>query len=156
MQFPRFAFYIKIVRLLFPSPDTLPAIPPSRPTKYGEGVVFLRYFRLSFSTHPLYNVVNIYLSGGNHKIMKIKITTRRCTDEVGRPHIFHYFLLAQPVDTGGLCCENYGICIEDDQNHTVSIPSITTSATRIDQLMTLLVEHLVGPAGLEDVIADWL
>lgn len=88
--------------------------------------------------------------------MKIKITTRTCTDETGRSHLFHYFLLAQPVDTGGLCCENYGVCIEDEQNNTVSIPSITTSATRIDQLITLLVEHLVGPAGLEDVIADWL
>ena len=37
-----------------------------------------------------------------------------------------------------------------------AIPSITTSATRIDELMTLLVDNRVGPAGLSDVIADWL
>lgn len=88
--------------------------------------------------------------------MKLKITTRSCLDETGQPHHFHYYLLAQSIDTGQLCCEDYGVCIEDEENHTISIPSITTSATRIDQLITLLVDHLVGPAGLEDVLADWL
>lgn len=88
--------------------------------------------------------------------MKIKITTRSILDEGGHDHHFHYYLLVRPIDTEGLCCEDYGVCIEDEENHAVSVPSITTSATRIDQLMTLLVEHLVGPAGLRDVIADWL
>ena len=36
------------------------------------------------------------------------------------------------------------------------IPAITTSAVRIDELMTLLVDHAVGPAGLADIVADWL
>ena len=88
--------------------------------------------------------------------MKIKITSRSWTDEAGTPHQFQYYLLSQSIDTGQLCCEDYGVCIEDEQHHVTCIPSITTSATRIDQLISLLVEHLVGPAGLEDVIADWL
>ena len=36
------------------------------------------------------------------------------------------------------------------------IPAITTSAVRIDELMALLVDNRVGPAGLADVVADWL
>ena len=35
-------------------------------------------------------------------------------------------------------------------------PGITTSASRIDQLITLLVDNRVGPSGLSDVVADWL
>ena len=88
--------------------------------------------------------------------MKLKIASRDWTDEDGIPHQFEYYLLTEAVDTGRLCCENYGVCIEDDTAHSACIPSITTNATRIDQLMTLLVDHLVGPAGLEDVLADWL
>ena len=37
-----------------------------------------------------------------------------------------------------------------------SLPGLTTSAMRIDQLMTMLVDNAVGPVGLEDVIRDWL
>ena len=37
-----------------------------------------------------------------------------------------------------------------------AVPRITTSAARIDELMTLLVDNQVGPAGLHDVVADWL
>lgn len=88
--------------------------------------------------------------------MKIKVASRNWTDDHGTVRQFRYYLLTEPIDTGQLCCENYGVCIEDDTLHTVCVPSITTSATRIDQLITLLVDHLVGPAGLEDIIADWL
>ena len=37
-----------------------------------------------------------------------------------------------------------------------TVPGITPSASRIDELMTLLVDNRVGPVGLRDVIADWL
>ena len=88
--------------------------------------------------------------------MKIKITSRSWTDEDGTSHSFQYYLLVQCIDTGQLCFEDYGVCIEDELHRITCIPSITTSAAHIDQLITLLVDHLVGPAGLEDVIADWL
>ena len=36
------------------------------------------------------------------------------------------------------------------------IPDLTVSAQRIDELMELLMDHQVGPAGLRDVVEDWL
>ena len=88
--------------------------------------------------------------------MKLKIASRNWSDDDGVSHRFDYYLLTEPVETDHLCCETYGVYIEDDTRHSACIPSITTNATRIDQLMTLLVTHLVGPAGLEDVLSDWL
>ena len=88
--------------------------------------------------------------------MEIKIATRACQDELGREHRFHYFLTIEPVQSGRFFCEDYGVRIQEESGGTASVPSITTSATRIDELISLLVEHQVGPAGLEDVIADWL
>ena len=46
----------------------------------------------------------------------------------------------------------YGLKEDGD---SASVPSITTSPVRIDELMTLLVDNLVGPVSLEDVIDDW-
>ena len=46
--------------------------------------------------------------------------------------------------------------IAEESGGDVSIPGITTSAARIDELMALLVDNRVGPAGLSDVVADWL
>ena len=44
----------------------------------------------------------------------------------------------------------------EEQGEDETIPGITTSASRIDELMTLLVDNRVGPAGLRDVVEDWL
>ena len=60
------------------------------------------------------------------------------------------------LEAGPFSCENYGVRISEEQGDSVSIPGITTSALRIDELMTLLVEHAVGPASLRDVVDDWL
>ena len=38
----------------------------------------------------------------------------------------------------------------------MQIRGITTSAVRIDELMTTLVEQQVSPTVLEDVVQDWL
>jgi hypothetical protein len=88
--------------------------------------------------------------------MEIKITSQQCANESGNVRRFHYFLTVDQVRSGPFFCEDYGIRIAEDDGISVAIPSITTSATRIDELMTLLVDHQVGPAGLEDVLSDWL
>lgn len=88
--------------------------------------------------------------------MEIKIATRRCADQEGVLRCFHYFLTVDQEETPRLCCENYGVRITEDSGGDASIPGITTSASRIDELMTLLVDNRVGPAGLADVVADWL
>lgn len=88
--------------------------------------------------------------------MEIKIAAQQCEDILGRPHRFHYFLTVDTIETPRFCCEDYGVRISEDGGDSASIPSITTSAMRIDELMTLLVENQVGPTGLADVVADWL
>lgn len=88
--------------------------------------------------------------------MDIKIASRSCRDEAGQDHCFHYYLTVEPIQSGQFFCEDYGVRIQEEAGETSAIPSITTSATRIDELMTLLVDNQVGPAGLADVIADWL
>lgn len=88
--------------------------------------------------------------------MDIKIATCQCTDDLGRPRCFHYFLTVNQVETSRFFCEDYGVRIIEENGNSSAIPSITTSAMRIDELMTLLVKYEVGPIGLTDVVADWL
>lgn len=88
--------------------------------------------------------------------MEIKIASRRCLGQDQKPLSFHYYLTIDQVDSPNFCCENYGVRIKEESGEEAAIPAITTSATRIDQLMTLLVDNRVGPSGLADVVADWL
>ena len=89
-------------------------------------------------------------------MMEIKIASRQCRDDLGRQRRFHYFLTVDQVESDRFCCEDYGVRVEEEDGDSSAIPSITTSAKRIDELITLLVDNQVGPAGLADVVADWL
>ena len=88
--------------------------------------------------------------------MELEIASRRLMDEGGCPRRFRYFLTVEQVESPGFCCENYGVRVAEDGGDSVSIPAITTSAMRIDELLTLLTDNRVGPAALADVVADWL
>ena len=88
--------------------------------------------------------------------MDLHITSRQIPDESGILRQFQYYLLIEQVDSGSFQCENYGVRICEDGVRSVCLPGLTTSAVRIDQLMTTLVDNGVGPVGLEDVIRDWL
>ena len=88
--------------------------------------------------------------------MELKIATRRCEDDLGAPRLFHYYLTVDQVETPRFACENYGVRIADEAGDEACCPALTTSAARIDELMTLLVDNKVGPAGLADVVEDWL
>ena len=88
--------------------------------------------------------------------MEMKIAPRQCADQTGKQRRFHYFLTVDQEETAQLFCENYGVRITEEHGEAAFIPGITTSARRIDELMTLLVDNRVGPAGLADVVADWL
>jgi len=88
--------------------------------------------------------------------MEMKIATRHCADQEGNPRCFHYFLTIEQEETPRLFCENYGVRIAEEAGGEAAVPNITTSAARIDEPMTLLVDNRVGPAGLSDVVADWL
>lgn len=88
--------------------------------------------------------------------MEMKIATRRCADQEGKQRCFHYYLTVEPEETPHLFCENYGVHIVEEQGADAAVPGITTSAERIDELLTLLVDNRVGPGGLADVVSDWL
>ena len=88
--------------------------------------------------------------------MEIHITSRQVACEDGTSRRFQYFLLVDQVDSGSFQCENYGVRIVEEGVASSALPGLTTSAMRIDQLMTVLADNCVGPAGLEDVIRDWL
>ena len=111
----------------------------SLPRNQAKCEIFFRPVFLPLSTGTLYNVVS-----------------RTCPDELGRSRTFHYSLTVDTVESGAFSCENYGVKISEDDGDTAAVPGITTSALRIDELMTLLVEHGVGPASLRDVVDDWL
>lgn len=88
--------------------------------------------------------------------MELKIATRQCRDDQGTARLFHYYLTVDQVETPRFFCENYGVRIAEEAGEETCCPALTTSAARIDQLMTLLVDNQVGPSGLADVVADWL
>lgn len=88
--------------------------------------------------------------------MELKIASRTITDESGHSRRFHYILLIDQIESGHFACEDYGVGIHEEGGDYAAVPNITTSAMRIDELMTLLVEHKVGPTTLADVVADWL
>ena len=88
--------------------------------------------------------------------MEMKIATRQCQDQEGKIRCFHYFLTIDQEETPHFVCENYGVRIAEENGGVRTLNAITTNASRIDELMTLLVDNAVGPAGLDDVIADWL
>ena len=89
-------------------------------------------------------------------MMELKIASRTCRDQAGEPRTFHYALTVDTGEHGGFCCENYGVRVWEEQGGDETVSGITTSASRIDELMTLLVDNQVGPAGLRDVVDDWL
>jgi len=91
-----------------------------------------------------------------YKMSEIAIATRNLRDALGNPRTFHYAITVDGLDSGPISLENYGVHIWEDSGPSVQVRRITTSATRIDELLTLLVDNLVGPAAAEDVIADWL
>ena len=88
--------------------------------------------------------------------MEIKIATRHCRDPLGHQRLFHYYLTVDQEESPRFICENYGVRIAEESGDDACVPAITTSASRIDQLLTLLVDNRVGPSGLADVLNDWL
>ncbi len=76
----------------------------------------------------------------------------------GKPYTFDYYVLVDELRLGeNLACESYGVKVAAAEgDDAASIPNITTSLGRIDELMELLTRNFVTPATLEDVVADWL
>lgn len=122
----------------------------------GKGGFFCDMFLFSLPGKHYIMWSQTHFTEGRYHIMELKIATRSCQDPSGVPRHFHYFLTVDQVDSPRFACENYGVRIAEEAGEEACCPALTTSASRIDELMTLLVDNKVGPAGLADVVADWL
>lgn len=70
---------------------------------------------------------------------------------------YDYAILVDELKVGAFACESYGAQVTSRlTGDKAEVPHITVSATRIDQLMELLVRNQVGPVHLGDVVEDWL
>ncbi len=87
---------------------------------------------------------------------RVPIATRTVADEQGRERLFRYDLIIDTEETCHFTCENYGVGVLEPGGEDAVIPAITPRAERIDELLTMLVEHLVSPTTVRDVVADWL
>ena len=84
------------------------------------------------------------------------LDTRQAIGESARLRCRYYVLIGEK-QIGNFFCEAYGVKIEnEDTGESAAFPDLTVSASRIDELMELLLRNQVTPAGLEDVIRDWL
>lgn len=75
---------------------------------------------------------------------------------MGNVRIFHYFLTTELETSPRFTLENYGVRIAEEGGEASAFPALTTSPSRMDELMTVLVDNRVGPVGLADVVRDWL
>ena len=77
-------------------------------------------------------------------------------DPSGAIRRFDYSILIGEMDVGAYACESYGVKVAEQGGEQASVENITCSASRIDELSGLLVRNGVTPAGLNDVVSDWL
>lgn len=84
------------------------------------------------------------------------LETVELTDQTGAIRRYDYSILIGEMDVGPYACESYGIRISEQGGGQASVPNITCSASRIDELSGLLVRNGVTPAALRDVVLDWL
>lgn len=85
------------------------------------------------------------------------VETRTARGEDGKAHQFDYYVVIGEMEVGGrFSCESYGAKVVERGGDVAVIPNITVNIARIDSLMDLLTRNQVGPAGMGDVVADWL
>ena len=88
---------------------------------------------------------------------ELKLDLYSLYPDMKTPGPYDYAILVDELNVGPFACESYGACVTSRATgDRAEVPNITVSATRIDQLMELLVRNQVGPVHLGDVVEDWL
>ena len=84
----------------------------------------------------------------------IPYTSKLAYTEDGKPLALDYYIL---VNGGGSEPEQYGVKIIEEYSGAQSLDfDLTTDIDRIYGLMEQLSQNSVTPAGVTDVLADWL
>ena len=89
-------------------------------------------------------------------MQELFLQTVELTDQTGTVRHYDYSILIGEMDVGSYACESYGFKVAEQGGEQASIPNITCSAARIDELSDLLVRNGVTPVTLSDVLSDWL
>ncbi len=84
------------------------------------------------------------------------LKTLDLADETGAIRGYDYSILIDEMDVGPYSCESYGIQVAERGGARASVPHVTCSAARIDELSDLVVRNGVTPTTLNDVLSDWL
>lgn len=88
---------------------------------------------------------------------ELAVARRQARDENGAIHTYDYSVLVGEMAVAqGFACESYGVRIREHGGECGEIADITVNASRIDELMDLLVRNTVTPCTLNDVVSDWL
>ncbi len=84
------------------------------------------------------------------------LETVELADQTGAVRRYDYSILIGEMDVGSYACESYGVKVSEQGGGQACVPNITCSASRIDELSSLLVRNGVTPTALHDVLSDWL
>ena len=88
---------------------------------------------------------------------ELVVCTKQVEGEEGDAVRYRYSILIDEMDVGPFSCESYGVKIaQETTGPSAVVAHVTTSIPRIDELMELLTRNSVTPAGLRDVVEDWL
>ncbi|MGN0985551.1 MAG: DUF6514 family protein [Candidatus Enterenecus sp.] len=77
-------------------------------------------------------------------------------DQSGRAHSYDYYVVIDEMDVGPFACESYGLRVAEEGGESASVPHITCSIARIDELCGKVTAGGVTPTTLRDVVNDWL
>lgn len=89
---------------------------------------------------------------------ELYVSTCEAKADDGESYRYDYSVLIDEMSVkGGFSCESYGVKIFAQNGGEVAVvPNITSSISRIDNLMELLIRNTVTPCTLVDVLSDWL
>lgn len=88
---------------------------------------------------------------------ELAVAKKQACDEQGRVHDYEYsILVGEMTVASGICCESYGVKVRECDGESEEITNLTVSASRIDELVDLLVRNVVTPCTLRNVVEDWL
>ncbi len=90
-------------------------------------------------------------------LRELAVAKKQAYDELGAIHDYEYSILVGEMEISPqIYCESYGVKVKEYEGEQEEIEDITISASRIDELIDLLVRNVVTPCTLKEVVEDWL
>lgn len=88
---------------------------------------------------------------------ELPVAKKLAQDEKGNARLYEYsILIGEMMVPSGFSCESYGVKISEYGGESQAAPDLTVSMSRIDELLEQLIQNVVTPCTLRDVVDDWL